>query len=167
MHPILSIPAFPQALFMKAAHLTAGVDRTTVENWMRGGSLVPASASGSEAFGGNLSGPTFSVGDLIKLLAIAEFKAAFGIPPKRASALADEVLAAYEAEILQVLRANEDGSALPGPVVHKVGRFAVALPVNWWAARAAGVLEMWSATTAGEVPQLRDALDAWRSERAQ
>lgn len=163
MHPVLSTPAFPQALFMKAAHLTAGVDRTTVENWMRGGSLVPASVSGAEDFG-PFTGPTFSVGDLIKLLAIAEFRAAFAVPPKKAAALADEILATYENEIMQVLRANEDGGALPGPVVHKVGRFTVALPLNWWAARAAGVLEMWRATSAGEAPQLRDVLEAWRAE---
>lgn len=159
MHPILSIPAFPQALFMKAADLIAGVDRTTVENWMRGGSLVPAGATASP--------PTFSLADLIKLLAMADLKSSFGVPPKRASIMAAEFLSAYEAEILQVLRASEGGGALPGPVVHKVGRFTVALPLNWWAARAAGVLEMWGATSAGEDPQLRDALDAWRSEGAQ
>lgn len=167
MHPVLATPAFPQAFFMKVAHLTAGVDRVTVENWMRGGSLVPASAAGGEGFGEPFAGPTFSVGDLVKLLAISDFRAAFGVPPKKASALADEILAAYESEILQVFRANESGGALPGPVVHKVGRFAVALPLNWWAARAAGVLETWSATTAGEAPLLRDVLAAWREECGQ
>lgn len=167
MHLILSTPVFPQALFMKAADLIAGVDRTTVENWMRGGSLIPASLSGGDAFGNSFSGPTFSLFDLIKLSAMADFRSAFGVPPKKASALADEILSRYEREILQVLRANDEGSALPGPVVYKVGRFTLALPLNWWAGRAAGVFDAWSATSAGDVPQLRDALEAWRAEASQ
>ncbi len=164
MHPILSTPAFPQAFFMRVAHLTGGVDRVTVENWIRGASLTPASLSGS-GDGEGVGGPTFSVGDLIKVLAMAEFRSSFGTPPRKASALADEVISAYETEILQVLRANDDGTALPGPVAHQIGRFAVALPLNWWAARAAGVLETWSQTAGGEADKLREVLSAWRSER--
>lgn len=164
MHPILSTPAFPQSYFMAVAVVTGGLDRATVENWIRGGSLVPASASGGEAFGKNFSGPTFSVANLIKLLMIADFRAAFGVPPRKGAALADEVIQAYEDEILQVLQANQDGSALPGPVIHKVGRFQIALPINWWAARAAGVLESWAATSAGDAPVLKQAVEAWREE---
>ncbi len=164
MHPILSTPAFPQSYFMAVALVTGGLDRPTVENWIRGGSLVPVSSSGIEVDGKKFSGPMFSVADLIKLLIIADFRAALGTPPRKGASLADEVLDAYESEILQVLRANEGGGALPGPIIHQVGRFQIALPINWWAARAAGVLESWMATTAGDVPSLSDAMQSWRAE---
>lgn len=82
MNPLLANPIFPQPQFLRLLK----VDRNTVENWSRSGSLTPKKG----ARGRN---PFFSPADLIKVRMMLALKEQLSTLPSHGAALADQLLA--------------------------------------------------------------------------
>lgn len=102
MTELLKLPVFPMAFFVKLAP----VSRTTLENWMRSGALVPeldepGPASKEPSFGGK----QFSIRNLYKVELMHRLVSTLGVSPRHASALSNRLIDDNAAEIDRSFRA--------------------------------------------------------------
>lgn len=112
MSEFLNTPLIPQSVFVKLA----SVDRQTIENWVRAGSLKPAesgveraSESLRDIFGG---GTLFSLGDLLKVELMEHARRTLAMPPKAASSFADDIISQRGSDISsEIIRLVSDPHA--------------------------------------------------------
>lgn len=179
MSGLFELAVMPQPVFIKLSP----VDRNTIENWVRAGSLVPAKPNDHfKELSAKVWGSTYSLKNLLEVEMMKRFRAEFSIPPKRASELADAILAACQVDIEnEFSRLSKEGAERDDGYVAMFGiddegrarrdfrqwdTFMLAVPIGALAYILHKKFTVFDAWAQVELPKIREAVVETLSERA-